>query len=157
MGQGKRCTFSLSLPSHLAGYILLSTDNRPQPRAGLTMPLDPIKILAADVEASVAQANAAHLLPHATLAFKSPSPPAAWSDPAFRGRLAYIVCTKDQAIPQAGQEAMMGLTGQSWIVKELQGSHNAAFWLKQQEAAQMVESIVATFQQEANGGSTATS
>jgi len=121
------------------------------------MPIDPATVLAADVDASVARAYSTHLLPHATLAFKSPLPPAAWTDPAFRGRLAYIVCTEDQAIPRAGQEAMMQLAGQPWIVRELHGSHNAPFWLKEQETARMVEAIVGTFQREAGRGSVVTS
>jgi len=109
------------------------------------MPHDPVKVLSADVESSLAEAHAAQLQPHATLAFKSPSPAPAWADPTFRGRLAYIVCTEDQAVPKVGQEAMMQLTGQEFMVKELHGSHNAAFLAKPREAAEMVVGFVEKF------------
>ena len=109
------------------------------------MPIDPVSILSADIEPALAQSNAASLVPHATLAFKSPSPAPAWSDAAFHGRLAYLVCTEDQAIPKLGQEAMMQGTGKNWIVRELQGSHNAPFLAKTQEAVEAVEAFVQLF------------
>jgi len=109
------------------------------------MPHNPIKVLSADVESSLAKVHAAQLQPHATLAFKSPSPAPAWADPAFRGRLAYIVCIQDQAIPKVGQEAMMQLTGQEFMVQELHGSHNATFLSKPGEAAEMVVGFVEKF------------
>ena len=104
-----------------------------------------MNILSADVDPSIAKASIDQLVPHATLAFKSPSPKPAWADSAFAGRLAYIVCTEDQAIPKIGQQIMMQLTGQQWKVKELVGSHNAPFLLKEQEAAQMVEDFITSF------------
>lgn len=109
------------------------------------MPIDPQSVLSADVELGLAQKNAASLVPHATLAFKSPSPAPAWAGSALHGCLAYLVCTEDQAIPKSGQEAMMQGTGQQWIVKELQGSHNAPFLLKIQEAVQAVEDFIQLF------------
>ncbi|MCJ1247408.1 hypothetical protein MMC30_004622 [Trapelia coarctata] len=94
-----------------------------KPTHGLTMPHDPVNVLSADVEKSVAEAHAAQLQPHATLA----------SNP------------QDQAIPKVGQEAMMQLTGQEFIVKELHGSHNAAFLAKPREAAEMVAGFIEQF------------
>lgn len=106
-----------------------------------------MSVLSADVEPSIAQAHAAEIVPHATLAFKSPSPTPAWTDAAaFQGRLAYLICTEDRAVPKFGQEAMMQGTGQDWIVKELQGSHNAPFLSnKTQEAVDAVDSFVDAF------------
>ena len=119
------------------------------------MPLDPVNVFSADIDPALAKANAALLQPHATLAFKSPSPAPAWTDAAFRGRLAYIVCTEDRAIPKVGQETMMLLTKQQWIVKELQGSHISAFLLKEQESTKMIESFVESFLQAGGGCSSA--
>lgn len=125
------------------------------PSPGLTMPIDPVSVLSADIEPSVAQTNAAEIIPHATLAFKSPSPTPAWTDAAaFQGRLAYLVCTEDLAVPKFGQEAMMQGTGQEWIVKELQGSHNAPFLSnKKQEAVDAVDRFIHTFLSRENGPS----
>ena len=129
----------------LKSSVIRLANHNLQPSTGLTMPADPIAVLAADIGLVKAQASVAELLPHATVAFKSPSPPPAWAEPAFRGRLAYIMCTEDQAIPKVGQEIMMQLTGQPWVVRELQGSHNSAFLLKEQEAAGLVAGIVEIF------------
>ena len=124
---------------------LLLTYLHVKPAPGLTMPADPVSVLSADVGPDLAQANAASLVPHATLAFKSPSPAPAWADSALHGGLAYLMCTEDQAIPRSGQEAMMEATGQEWIVKELRGSHNAPFLTKPQEAVEAVDIFVQHF------------
>lgn len=106
-----------------------------------------MSVLSADVEPEVAQANATELIPHATLAFKSPSPAPAWTDAAaFQGRLAYIMCTEDQAVPKFGQEAMMQGIGKEWLVTEFQGSHNAPFLSKKtQDAVDAVSNFINTF------------
>lgn len=117
------------------------------------MPIDPVSIFSADVEPSLARTNAAGISPHAILAFKSPSPTPAWTDAvAFQGRLAYIVCTEDRAVPKDGQEAMMQGTGKDWIVKELQGSHNAPFMsARTQQAVDMVDGFIQAFISRGNG------
>ena len=110
------------------------------------MPEDPMAILSADIEPKLAQANAATLVPHATLAFKSPSPKPAWTESSFfDGRLAYLVCTEDLAIPKVGQEAMMQGTGQKWAVREMKGSHNSPFLGRPRKAVEIVEGFVQIF------------
>lgn len=65
---------------------------------------------------------------------------------AFQGRLAYIVCTEDQAVPKLGQEAMMQGTGKDWIVTELRGSHNAPFLSeKTHEAVDAIDGFINAF------------
>lgn len=93
----------------------------------------------------VAKENASRLVPHALLAFKSPAPAPAWTEPGFENRLAYLVCTEDQAIPKVGQEAMIQGTGMSWVVKEMVGSHNSPFLKKTGEAVRAVEEFVQGF------------
>ena len=122
-----------------------------QPSAGLNMPDNPIDLFSADVEPSLAKKNADELLPHATLAFKSASPAPAWADPEFKGRLAYLVCTEDKAIPKAAQEGMMQHSGQDWHVRELQGSHNAPFLSKEKEAVEIIDGFVEKFLQAVAG------
>lgn len=109
------------------------------------MPDDPLTILSADVDPIVAKENASQLVPHALLAFKSPAPVPAWTDPGFEGRLAYLVCTDDLAIPRFGQEAMMQGTGMDWVVREIVGSHNAPFLKKTEEAVGAVDAFVGEF------------
>ncbi|KAL9120726.1 MAG: hypothetical protein Q9187_002714 [Circinaria calcarea] len=121
------------------------------PRPGFSLPMDPVHFLSADIAPAVAKKNAANLEPHATLAFKSPSPAPAWADPDFEGRLAYIVCTEDEAIVKAGQEAMMQYSGQHFMVKELQGSHMAPFLLKSRQTAEMVTGFIKSFRQADDG------
>ena len=109
------------------------------------MPDDPLAVLSADIDPSLAKENASKLVPHALLAFKSPAPAPAWTGPGFEGRLAYLVCTEDQAIPKFGQEAMMQGTGVDWAVKEMVGSHNSPFLKKMEEAAGAVAAFVEGF------------
>lgn len=116
-----------------------------KPSPGLTLPDNPIAIFSADLDPAVTKETTARLVPHALLAFKSPAPVPAWTDPGFEGRLAYLVCTEDQAIPKFGQEAMMQGTGMDWNVKEIVGSHNSPFMKKTQEAVKAVEELVEQF------------
>ena len=109
------------------------------------MPDDPLALLSADIDPINAQENASRMVPHALLAFKSPVPAPAWTDPGFEGRLAYLVCTEDLAIPQFAQEAMMRGTGQAWAVKEMVGSHNCPFLKQAKEAARAVDDFVEAF------------
>ncbi len=132
----------------LPPYILPSNPNPHvslQPSTGLTTPSDPVAILSADIDPAIANENASKMVPHALLAFKSPAPAPAWTEPGFEGRLAYLVCTDDQAIPKFGQEAMMQGAGMEWAVKEMAGSHNCPFLKKTEEAAGMVDAFVEGF------------
>ena len=80
------------------------------------------------------------------MAFKSPSPAPAWLDDGFQGRLAYIVCTKDHAIPEELQKGMRHASGKKWLVEELEGSHSAPFVIKYEEAAEMVIDFIQIFE-----------
>ncbi|CAF9935010.1 MAG: hypothetical protein ALECFALPRED_006212 [Alectoria fallacina] len=116
-----------------------------EPSSGLTMPDNPLAILSADIDPAIAMENASRLVPHALLAFKSPAPAPAWADSGFEDRLAYLVCTEDQAIPKFGQEAMMQATGLNWAVREMMGSHNSPFLKKTDEAVEAVDAFVGGF------------
>ena len=105
-----------------------------------------MNVFLADVTPAIAQAFISQILPHALLAFKSPAPKPAWSEAGFDGRLAYLACTEDRAIPKFAQEAMMHGTGKKWIVKELECSHSAPFLSKIEEAVQALEGFVRVFE-----------
>lgn len=109
------------------------------------MPDNALAIFSADIDPTVAKENASKIVPHALLAFKSPAPAPAWTEPGFEGRLAYLVCTDDLAVPKFGQEAMMQGTGKRWVVKEMVGGHNTPFLKKTQEAAGLVDAFVGGF------------
>lgn len=126
-------------------YLILNNRSDSQPSPGLTIPKNPIDVLSADIDPAVARGNASQLVPHALLAFKSPSPPPAWVEPGFEGRLAYLVCTEDEAIPKIGQEAMMQGTAMSWNVNEIKGSHMSPFLKDMEEAAEAVGAFVEQF------------
>ncbi|KAL6718755.1 hypothetical protein ACLMJK_002989 [Lecanora helva] len=116
-----------------------------EPSTGLTMPHDPMNTLSADIDPAAAKASASNLLPHALLAFKSPAPAPAWTEPGWEGRLAYLVCTEDRAIPKAGQEAMVQGTGMTWLMKEMNGSHNYPFLKEPGKTCSIVEGLAEEF------------
>ena len=44
-------------------------------------------------------------------AFSSPAPPQAWAEAAFEGRLAFLRCTEDRALPIAKQDMFIEKSG----------------------------------------------
>ena len=77
-----------------------------------------------DVEQSEADRLAGLLRPHSLRAFDSSAPPAAWKEPEFAGKLVYIRCLRDQALPPVLQDMFMENSGVEWKVKELDTSHS---------------------------------
>ena len=117
-----------------------------QPAAGLAIIADPLGRFCYEAEGNKAKLFEAQIAPHAVIAFKSPSPAPAWLDDGWRGRLAYIICTEDCAIPMPLQESMMNDTGKVWLRRKLEGSHFAPFLLRHAEAAAMVKSFIQAFE-----------
>lgn len=109
------------------------------------MPHDPIAIFATDVDPEIAKKDVEQLVPFALQAFTAPAPAPAWSEPGWEGRLAYLVCTEDQAIPRFGQEAMMVGTRSRWTVREMVGSHNAPFSKYAEDASGIVGEFIEGF------------
>ena len=85
------------------------------------------------------------LLPHAILAFESPAPPAAWAEPAYAGKLAFLRCTQDAALPAFLQDLFVQRSGVGWTVKDVDASHSA-FLSKPEEIAKLVEELERTFE-----------
>ncbi|EEQ28755.1 hypothetical protein McanMca71_001172 [Microsporum canis] len=125
----------------LPPWILL--DN---PAPGLNVPKDPIDIFAADFDHGLAQKTEQELRPHSSLAFFSPQPPTACADPAFKGRLAYVVASNDLAVPKGAQYAMIAGTGQEWKIKEIPRSHCAPFKVELEENVKIVAEFIEEFQ-----------
>lgn len=84
--------------------------------------------------------------PHASLAFFSAQPSPAWADPAYTGRLAYVVTTEDLAVPNVAQYGMMSGTGQNWHVREIESSHCAPFITKVAESVGILQDFIQTFE-----------
>ena len=56
-------------------------------------------------------------------AFDSPAPSPAWAEPDFQGRLAFIRCVKDAALPIEVQNVFINISEVDWVVKDLDGGH----------------------------------
>lgn len=109
-----------------------------QPAANLNVPADAVADFAADVRPALVKDIGDKIKPHSTLAFTSPQPAPAWADVAFQGRLAFIVTTRDPAVPKEAQYGMMAATQQQWIVKEMECSHCAPFLDRIEETVRLV-------------------
>ena len=83
------------------------------------------------------------LLPHAMLAFESPAPPAAWAEPAYAGKLAFLRCTQDAALPTFLQDLFIQRSGVEWTVKDIEASHSA-YASKTEEVVKLVEELART-------------
>lgn len=84
------------------------------------------------------------LRPTSMHAFDSPAPPAAWAEPEFAGKLAFIRCMKDQALPPFLQDIFMKNSGVEWKVKDMEASHSA-FASKPEEMANILEDFAQQF------------
>lgn len=77
------------------------------------------------MDSETADSLASSLLPHATLAYESPAPAQAWQETAFDGKLAFIKCTQDQALPIFVQDMFVERSGVKWTVKNNDAGHSA--------------------------------
>lgn len=57
-------------------------------------------------------------------AFDSPAPRAAWKEPEFAGKLTFIRCMQDHALPPFLQDMFMEKSGVEWKVKDIEASHS---------------------------------
>ena len=83
------------------------------------------KNLFADVDPVIAAGLDERLVAHAMKAFESPAPPAAWAEPDFAGRIAFLRCTQDQALPIFLQDMFTAKSGVKWSIREIDTSHSA--------------------------------
>ena len=63
------------------------------------------------------------LRPTSLHAFDSDAPPAAWAEPEFAGKLTFIRCMQDQALPPFLQDTFIEKSGVKWKVKDIDTSH----------------------------------
>ena len=77
-------------------------------------------------------------------AFDSPAPAMAWADPDFVGKIAYIRCMKDQALPPFLQDMFLEKSGVEWEVKDLEASHSP-YASKPEELADILGELAQQF------------
>ncbi len=77
-------------------------------------------------------------------AFDSPAPPAAWADPNFAGKIAFIRCMQDQALPPFLQDMFMEKSGVEWKMKDIESSHSP-FASKPEELVTMLADFAQQF------------
>ena len=100
----------------------LCPGKKPSPR--LSTVDNPEAVLYNDVPASLAGEIAASLRPHAILAFESPALATSWSEPEFVGKIAFIKCLIEQALPPFLQNTFLENSGVQWTVKEVECGHS---------------------------------
>ncbi len=98
-----------------------------------------------DVDETVAEKMNHGLLPHALKAFESPAPPPAWAEPAFKGRIAFLKCLEDQALPTFVQDMFLQRSGVEWKVKEIEAGHSA-YAARPQEVTEILHELVGDFE-----------
>lgn len=52
------------------------------------------------------------------------APAPAWADPAFAGRIAFLKCSEDAALPPFLQDLFINKSGVEWLVSEVKAGHS---------------------------------
>ncbi|KFY15305.1 hypothetical protein V492_02086, partial [Pseudogymnoascus sp. VKM F-4246] len=115
-----------------------------QPSPGLCLVSPPIPVLYADVPAPLASTLEFSLLPHSLAAFDSTAPAPAWAEPAFAGRIAFLKCSADVALPPFLQDLFIEKSGVEWLVREVETGHSP--WASRpEELAEIIGGWVEVF------------
>ncbi|KFY02634.1 hypothetical protein O988_02010 [Pseudogymnoascus sp. VKM F-3808] len=96
--------------------------NQPSPGLCEVSPAGPV--LYADVPAPLAATLEASLLPHSLAAFDSAAPVPAWAESAFAGKIAFLKCSVDAALPTFVQDLFIEKSGVQWLVTEVEAGHS---------------------------------
>ncbi|KAL8952539.1 MAG: hypothetical protein Q9222_001569 [Ikaeria aurantiellina] len=115
----------VSLSDHLGGRSPSYIVRDQKPSKGLCEIAGAREVLYGDVDDATAE-RLDHLLgPHATLTFESPAPVSAWKLPEFQGKLLFLRCMLDRAMPPGLQDKLIERSGISWLVRDIHASHCA--------------------------------
>jgi len=99
-----------------------------QPAPGLCEVENPVEVFFHDVDADLANETVKLLRPHSMNAFATPPGPSATTEPALKGRLAFLKTTEDKALSPTAQDMIMemieNMDGVKWLKKEIQTSHS---------------------------------
>ncbi|PNS16083.1 MAP kinase kinase kinase wis4 [Sphaceloma murrayae] len=94
------------------------------PREGLCFPDGPDYFYKPEIDPKLADELFSKLRGQAMQVMTTPLQKPAWSDPQMKGKLGYIKCLRDQAIPLEGQTAVIQGTGQEWHIAEMDTGHS---------------------------------
>ncbi|MDI1486709.1 MAG: hypothetical protein OHK93_005969 [Ramalina farinacea] len=111
---------SITSLSHLSPRL---TQQSSQPGPHLATIKNGRSILFNDIDDTAAATLVDGLVPHSTAAFESKVSAPAWAEDAYRGRLAYLRTTKDEAFPSHAQDHAMQSSGVGWAVSDLEAGH----------------------------------
>lgn len=84
------------------------------------------------------------LLPHSMRVFDSGTPAPAWAEDDYAGKIAFIRCTADQALPLFLQNMFMENSGVEWIVREIESSHSP-YISQPQKVVEVLNELVTQF------------
>ncbi|CAG8953447.1 hypothetical protein HYFRA_00010196 [Hymenoscyphus fraxineus] len=130
--------------SLLAGEENAAWIKEDDPSPGICTVPFPIPVFYQDAPPETALAVSSSLLPHSILSFNSPSPAPAWKDPEFVGRLAYIRCMQDRAIPASMQDLMIKDSGVEWVVRDIDAGHSP-FLSRPEELSDILKELAEIF------------
>ncbi|KAA6427401.1 MAG: hypothetical protein FRX49_02065 [Trebouxia sp. A1-2] len=93
---------------------------------GVWMFAEPFKLYEPDVPNLLASEAVAALRPMSLRAVVDISPGLVtdWAKSVYKGRMAYIRCTKDAQVPVADQDLMLEKSGGEWIVRSMAAGHS---------------------------------
>ena len=107
---------------------------------------DPRNVLFNDLDNNEADRLTKLLRPTSMHAFDSKAPPAAWAEPQFTGKLAFVRCLQDQALPPFLQDKFVSFSGVEWNVKDIEASHSP-FASKPDELAELLGNFAQSFEE----------
>ena len=92
-----------------------------------------------DLDDALAAKMESQLVAQVKKSFASPVPPQAWAEGDFNGKIAYMRCTEDRAVPAAVQDAMIEGSGVKWSVKNIDSAHSPFLKEPKKVAVMMAE------------------
>ncbi|KAL8711023.1 MAG: hypothetical protein Q9220_004404 [cf. Caloplaca sp. 1 TL-2023] len=105
------------------------------------------EVLYADVDEAMAKGQDHLLGPHAMLVFESPAPVSAWKLPEFQGKLLFLKCLLDRAMPAPLQDKLIKRSDVSWLVRDINASH-CAFASQPHEVVKLLGEFVRRLKQD---------
>ena len=84
--------------------------------------------------------------PHSMRAFATGTRRCALGEENFKGKLAFIRCTKDQALPPFLQDMFVEKSGVEWIRRDIESSHSP-FLSQTEKLVDLLDEIISLFVQ----------
>ena len=85
------------------------------------------------------------LLPHSMRVFDSSAPTPAWAEEDYAGKIAFIRCSADQAVPPLAQDKFIENSGVEWNVRAIESAHSP-YISQPQNVVNVLSEVVSQFQ-----------